>query len=103
MSTRLTRPWQPCRRQPGLASRGKSQVCRFWFESLGFELNLFSFNWQQKFLSRIAASQGGTNDERRAELLHGASMIVKAKEGFSNAGDVVRYLLYISGLYYIFT
>ena len=39
--------------------------------------------------ARIAASQGASNDERRAELLHGATMVAKAKEGFSSAGDVV--------------
>ena len=41
----------------------------------------------------IAASQGGSNEERRAELLHGATMVAKAKEGFSSAGDVVGVVL----------
>ena len=40
-------------------------------------------------IDRIAASQGASNEERRAELLDGAMMVAKAKEGFSSAGDVV--------------
>ena len=40
-------------------------------------------------IARIAASQGASNEERRAELLDGAMMVAKAKEGFSSAGDVV--------------
>ena len=43
--------------------------------------------------TRIAASQGGSNEERRAELLHGATMVAKAKEGFSSAGDVVGVII----------
>jgi len=46
--------------------------------------------WLLSARARIAASQGASNEERRAELLHGATMVAKAKEGFSSAGDVVR-------------
>jgi len=46
--------------------------------------------WLLAAKARIAASHGASAAERRAELLQGATIIIRAKEGFSSAGDVVR-------------
>lgn len=46
--------------------------------------------WLLAAKARISASHGAGKAERRAELLKGATMIARAKEGFSSSGDVVR-------------
>ena len=46
--------------------------------------------WLLAARARVAASHGAPPAERRAELLQGAAMVAKAKEGLSCAGDVVR-------------
>ena len=46
--------------------------------------------WLLAAKARISASHGAARAERRAELVQGTTMIQRAKEGFSRAGDVVR-------------
>ena len=46
--------------------------------------------WLLAARARVAASHGAPPPERRAELLQGAAMVSRAKEGLSCAGDVVR-------------
>jgi len=46
--------------------------------------------WLLAAKAKISASCSASLVERRAELLEGAAMVCKAKEGFSSCGDVVR-------------
>jgi len=46
--------------------------------------------WLLAAKCKIAASQGAGQAERRAQILEGANMVSRAKEGFSTAGDMAR-------------
>jgi len=46
--------------------------------------------WLLAAKCKIAASQGSGQAERRAEMLEGANMVARAKEGFSTAGNMAR-------------
>ena len=77
---------------PALLAHGSLvDASRAWLLSARARLDIISLVGSLLPFStgRIAASQGASNEERRAELLHGATMVAKAKEGFSSAGDVV--------------
>jgi len=46
--------------------------------------------WLLAAKCKIAASEGTSQAERRAQVLEGANMVTRAKEGFGTAGDMAR-------------